>query len=78
MEGGGNWEEMEGGAVRGLLNAGMEGTEGRAVETDEEPMTRELVPWKDSGLDRPENQRTPVTPQTYFSLGHFFYCLHQH
>lgn len=33
VEGGGNWEEMEGGAVRGLLNAGMEGTGGRAVET---------------------------------------------
>lgn len=70
VERGGNWEETEGGAARGL-NSGREGTGGRAVETAGEPMEMELVPWKDSGLDRPETQRTNIIPQNHLSLFHF-------
>lgn len=71
VERGGNWEETEGGVARALLNAGREGTGDRAVVTAGEPVEMELVPWKDSGLDRPEIQKTNITLQTYFSLCHF-------
>lgn len=45
VEGGGNWEEREGGAVR-------EGG-GRVVATEGEPMDMELEPGTDRGLDTP-------------------------
>lgn len=51
VEGGGNWEEREGGAAKGLLKAGRGGTEGREVKTEGEPMETELVPERDG--DRP-------------------------
>lgn len=53
VEGGRKWEE---GGDRGLLKAGREGTGGRSVETEVEPMETELVPGGDKGLDRPETQ----------------------
>lgn len=53
VEAGGNWEERESGAARGLLKAGSGGTLGREVETDGEL----IVPGRGSEVDRPEKQR---------------------
>lgn len=60
MEAGGNWE----GADRGLLKVGRGGPGGRVVETEGLPMEMALVPGRDRGLDRPETQRSPQTPQS--------------
>lgn len=62
VEGGGNWEEREGGEARGLLKAEGEGTGGRVVETEREPMEMVLVPGKDRRKDRPETIITKVIP----------------
>lgn len=53
VKGEGNWEDWGGGVAKGLLKAGMEGTGGRFVETEGEPMEMELMPGRDGGLDRP-------------------------
>lgn len=53
VEAGGNWEERESGAARGLLKAGSGGTLGREVETEGEL----IVPGRGSEVDRPEKQR---------------------
>lgn len=58
IEEGGYWEEREGGAVRGLLKAGLEGTGGREVETEGEPM--ETEPGRDRGLERPMGSGGPL------------------
>lgn len=51
MKGEARWEEREGGVARGPLIAGKEGTAGRVVETEGEPM--ELLPGGDRVLGRP-------------------------
>lgn len=70
VEVGGNWEERESGAARGLLKAGSGGTLGREVETEGEL----IVPGRGSEVDRPEKQRETSNQRElslYSSACHF-------
>lgn len=66
MEEGGNWEEREGGEASGAPNA-VSGGAG-ALEAAGEPVVKELVLWKDNGLQIPENQKSSFKPRIYSYL----------